>query len=677
MKSTAAALLFLLVSLAVLAPLTRALPCPTSTPSASNPVGCLLYSFPVPPALLAPDNYVVSATYDAVAQPNTLILSVIFVPPLLLVTYVNGTFYMQLDAPGLVAPQYGVVDSGGAVFIMDNGGQVFVFSPYPAYALTQTLSMGYEVILEGSLAIVQTLAGEFLLLANRSGLAAWRVGCSDFQVTALTKVPVLGLNTPLFASSAIAISPLTGQLALVNPSSMPVTGGGFFVNAVALYNLTYSATAVTIDSVQPNAGEIITPTGKASVGSFDATTGQLLLLASTPAPGTSVGLYFLSLDAAPVVPQPPTAIFLGYVPTGGEAQTIAPDGSIVTVDTTANNVVFYYQGFPSNVSSSNPGRAGGSRCQDNSAGSVSASTGPGSAFSDPRFVGFWGQEWYVGGEAGGVYNLLSDSQVQVNALFVYLSNVTCPVQQDGTPVDQCFDEAGTYFGQVAIRVQGGEWVRVVGGPVTEGFASVDMAEGVAVRVGDSHRVLRSGGGSERSALSGEVSADSSLPSPTFPTSRALQQLQRAGLHSRLRGGVRTAGGTGSDGTSASTLDSPLLDTPVLSVHRTSARRLTVSAGAYTFTLSNMDGYVDVTRLHSTCWDCVTHHLQPDGLLGQTWNKTANIRGQSEKEVEEYREMDDQLLGCHLLHDRFCSQAAPLATTTATITASSALRPGPV
>ena len=184
-----------------------------------------------------------------------------------------------------------------------------------------------------------------------------------------------------------------------------------------------------------------------------------------------------------------------------------------------------------------------------------SSTSSASAYSDPRFVGFWGQQWYVEGVVGGVYNLLSDAQVQVNARFVYRSNVTCPVTEDGSPVERCFSEAGTYFGQVAIRVHEGEWLRVVGGPVAEGFASVHMRDGTQVQVGQTHRVLSRGGGGERSVTSSggtartaEGSADSALPASPVFTPLAARQLRRAALHSRLRGGIAA-------------LSTPILDSP--------------------------------------------------------------------------------------------------------------------
>ena len=86
---------------------------------------------------------------------------------------------------------------------------------------------------------------------------------------------------------------------------------------------------------------------------------------------------------------------------------------------------------------------------------------------------------------GGVYCLLSDGEVQVNAAFVYLRNLTCP-QVNGRAVDNCFEHEGTYFGSLAIRVQGDHWLRVEGGGLQQSFESVTVDDQLTVQVGDTY-----------------------------------------------------------------------------------------------------------------------------------------------------------------------------------------------
>jgi hypothetical protein len=104
----------------------------------------------------------------------------------------------------------------------------------------------------------------------------------------------------------------------------------------------------------------------------------------------------------------------------------------------------------------------------------SSSTGPASAFSDPRFVGFWGQSFYVSGYASGVYTLISDADVLLNAYFVQLERIRCPLGDDGKPLDRCFDHPGTYFGVLAIVTAQGEHLRITAGEVDHGFKSVTL-----------------------------------------------------------------------------------------------------------------------------------------------------------------------------------------------------------
>ena len=256
-----------------------------------------------------------------------------------------------------------------------------------------------------------------------------------------------------------------------------------------------------------------------------------------------------------------------------------------------------------------------------SSSSAPSSTGAAAAYSDPRFVGFWGQSFFVGGRAGGVYNLLSDADVQANAHFVQLSNVTCPLV-DGRAAERCYVEAGTYFGVLSVMVRGGAYVRITGGGHDEGFHSVRIQDQISIEVGDSWDGAAMGHGEEGQGV-----------------------VEAKGAQRLLLG--RKGGAANAD----SGEHSPT--SPTFTVHRPSHRLLHIRAGVYELQVVNMDQYVDVATLDVSCWQCVVEQLRPEGLLGQTWNATASVK-HSEDEVEQYRERDDHLLGCKHRHDRFCS-----------------------
>ena len=246
-----------------------------------------------------------------------------------------------------------------------------------------------------------------------------------------------------------------------------------------------------------------------------------------------------------------------------------------------------------------------SSAADSSSSSSSSSTGPASVVSDPRFVGFWGQSFFVTGSVGGVYNLLSDAAVQVNGYIVQLQSVSCPVI-DGRAMERCFDEQGTYFGVLAIQVQGGDFIRITGGGSAHGFHSVQVNDVRQLQVGEQYdgRVVRH-----------QAGAASASPSHVS-----------------------------------------------LSVHRTTTHRLLVKAGLYAFTIDSVDRYVDVTAMDIADWDALVNTAQPDGLLGRTWNATVQV-DDSEQHVEEFRLQGDDILGCQHQHDRFC-QAQTVVKATA-------------
>ena len=178
---TAAAAVAGLSLLYMLAPLAAAASlCPSSTPSPSNPVGCVLWSFPS--SVAQPS----AVTVDTVARPNTLIV-VSNATQSVAVHFLNGTLYRQLLTPiaaetrslalNLTFPLQplfpnagpAVVDSAGFVFVPAQGvgtGVVWAFSPYPQYAFTNVASTPTVV---GGGGVLTTTEGEFLFLPT-SGL---------------------------------------------------------------------------------------------------------------------------------------------------------------------------------------------------------------------------------------------------------------------------------------------------------------------------------------------------------------------------------------------------------------------------------------------------------------------------------------------------------------------------
>jgi hypothetical protein len=125
------------------------------------------------------------------------------------------------------------------------------------------------------------------------------------------------------------------------------------------------------------------------------------------------------------------------------------------------------------------------------AGSSSSSTGSSVArvVGDPVFTGLLGQVFQVHGVAGGVYNLISEQQCQVNARFVFLSSGRCPALQ-GTAATNCWAHQGSYLGELSFQqVAEGQLhtAVVVAGSAEQGFEKL-LVDGQALHVGQSVQV---------------------------------------------------------------------------------------------------------------------------------------------------------------------------------------------
>jgi len=99
--------------------------------------------------------------------------------------------------------------------------------------------------------------------------------------------------------------------------------------------------------------------------------------------------------------------------------------------------------------------------------------GGGCIVGDPQFVGLRGQSYQVHGVAGEVYNIVSDSDVQYNSRFVFLTAGDCPVVE-GKKLPGCFSHPGSYLGELGLKTRTGDKIRIVAGPAAEGFAAVEL-----------------------------------------------------------------------------------------------------------------------------------------------------------------------------------------------------------
>jgi len=111
---------------------------------------------------------------------------------------------------------------------------------------------------------------------------------------------------------------------------------------------------------------------------------------------------------------------------------------------------------------------------------------PAVVVGDPQFVGLRGQSFQVHGIDGAVYNIVSDSNLQVNARFVFLSEGKCPTV-NGKVEPNCWSHPGSYLGEMSFQqVVDGKLHQalVSAGSAMNGFDSVSV-DGEELEVGQS------------------------------------------------------------------------------------------------------------------------------------------------------------------------------------------------
>ena len=233
---------------------------------------------------------------------------------------------------------------------------------------------------------------------------------------------------------------------------------------------------------------------------------------------------------------------------------------------------------------------------------IQSSTASGRAYSDPYFAGFWQQVFYLHGRDGEVYSILSDELVQLNARLTFLTNITCPSSdQDTAPSAEtarvhCSDHAGTYFGEMALTAL-----------ISSSLATVDSPDALST--------LYIHAGPVDSGFTTVTVNDAPLSvNDTY------------------------------DAPSASALSSR----SSLSVHRSSARSLTVHVGLYELLIENSDRYMDLVEVRITNWTALLQTVQPEGVLGCTWNRTTPIP----PEEATHRELNANLTGINTRSNKF-------------------------
>ena len=220
-------------------------------------------------------------------------------------------------------------------------------------------------------------------------------------------------------------------------------------------------------------------------------------------------------------------------------------------------------------------------------GSAADPPASGNAVGDPMFQGFLGQTYQVHGLSSQVYSLISDSLVQVNAMFVFLTEGRCLSAALQLPVRvACWSHPGSYLGRVTLQTLADDRIDIVAGPADSGFARL-TANGRELQRGDEWK------GNDVSAVD-------------HPHAHHLSRAHCSLLHSHL---------------------------------------LQCHIGLYELTLTNSDGFINLHEVSVSDWTALTHEIHSHGLLGQTWRRQAGGEVEGvEGLVDDYAEQDNDMFG---------------------------------
>ena len=287
--------------------------------------------------------------------------------------------------------------------------------------------------------------------------------------------------------------------------------------------------------------------------------------------------------------------------------------------------------------------AAASNCPAATTPTAGPQSGPvtGLAYSDPFFSGFFAQTFYIHGVAGGVYSVLSDAAVQLNTRLVLLHNISCPERESPVHV-HCSSHAGTYFGEMAVSLSNGDRLHVVAGEGSVGFASVTV-DSLPISVNETYGTPPPAVLLEQQQQAADTTDTSDLLTDAPPQSSPLP-LPASGLPP-------------SSPSPPASPSSPSTS-PSLFVHRLSARSLLVVCGVYELLIENSDRYLDLVQVTVSSWRQLIQTVQPTGLMGLTWNRTAAIPPTE----AEHREQHDDLWGCDIPQQKHCPVSTVSQTT---------------
>ena len=112
-----------------------------------------------------------------------------------------------------------------------------------------------------------------------------------------------------------------------------------------------------------------------------------------------------------------------------------------------------------------------------------------SILGDPQFRGLRGQSYQVHGIDQAVYNIITDTDIQLNSRFVFLTGPSiCPViPSTGVKAKACLSHSGSYLGEIGLKYKNRR-IFISSGSASTGFQSV-TTDGQNAIIGDTNDII--------------------------------------------------------------------------------------------------------------------------------------------------------------------------------------------
>jgi len=237
----------------------------------------------------------------------------------------------------------------------------------------------------------------------------------------------------------------------------------------------------------------------------------------------------------------------------------------------------------------------------------------GGAVGDPQFSGLSGQSYQIHGIDGGIYSIITEQCLQMNARFVFLSSGECPVynNNDKMKPSNCWSHPGSYFGLLSFMTIHGDQILVEAGGSKTGFNKIMI----------NNKTIRT-----------TTTTSNTEKDVAFPI-------------------IITGHDADNNNNNVDHCSQPFS----MIVH--DSHHLSINYSLWSMSIDSSDCFLNLASVSVSSWLTLTQKVQPHGLLGQTWKVLrGDERGEQVPEIEglvdDYLESNNAIYGNDNIYNKF-------------------------